>query len=341
MPGEVAEPSGDGIASRGSLSPVTRAAIAAGTPESTRRAYSDDIRHFIQWCDATGRDGLPTNGATLADYATHLAYGSGWSPVSIERARWAILKWHSLAELPAPSTDALVSVLKGYREHLAKSKSPKAKPRKATAVSRDAIAAMLGQIDGSTRAGQRDAAIILLGFGIGARRSELASLDIPDLDFQERGMQVSVYRQKTRKMDDPVIHYRPSAELCPVRATETWLATLAASGRTTGPLFVRISRHGQIANPILRGGVPIGDGEGRMTGQAIAGVIRRCATRAGLNGRWSGHSLRRGLATAMRQAGAERRDIERQGGWSADSRAVAGYIDDADRWLLDVLEGVL
>jgi hypothetical protein len=28
-------------------------------------------------------------------------------------------------------------------------------------------------------------------------------------------------------------------------------------------------------------------------------------------------------------------------GWEAGSRAVSGYIEDADRWLYDVLDGVL
>lgn len=336
MTGEIARTRAPGI-----LSPEARAAVAAGMPDSTRRAYGEDIKHFADWSAATGRGGLPANGAVLAEYATHLAYECGRAPVSIERARWAILKWHSLAEVAPPSTDGLVAVLKGYREHLATSKSPKAKPRKAAPAGRDTIAAMLATLDRTTPAGQRNAAIILLGFGIGGRRSELAGLDIGDLGFAERGVQVSVYRKKTRKMDDPVIHYRPDRTVCPVRAAEAWLATLAASGRTSGPLFVRISRHGQLANTIIRDGEPIGDSGGRMTGQAIAGVIRRCAITAGLSGKWSGHSLRRGLATSLHQAGADRRVIERQGGWSPDSRAVSGYIEDADRWLVDVLDGVL
>lgn len=323
------------------LSPAARAAVAAGMPASTRRAYTEDIRHFGEWCAAAGHGGLPTSGTVLAEYATHLAYGLGRAPVSIERARWAILKWHSLAEVPAPGTAGLVAVLKGYREHLAQSKSPKARPRKASAATKDAITAMLATLDRSAPAGQRDAALILVGFGVGARRSEIAALDIGDLDFADLGMQVSVYRKKTRKMDDPVIRYRADAAVCPVKAAESWLGTLAANGRTSGPLFVRISRHGHLANPIIRGGAPIGSGDGRMTGQAAGSVIRRAAISAGLSGRWSGHSLRRGLATSMHQAGAARRDIERQGGWSADSRAVAGYIDDADRWLYDVLDGVL
>lgn len=134
---------------------------------------------------------------------------------------------------------------------------------------------MLGTLDRSTPAGQRDAAILLTGFGIAARRGELSSLDIGDLDFEEVGVQISVYRQKTRKMDDPVIHYRANRDLCPVRALEIWLATLAVLGRTDGPLFIRIDRHGRIAPPILRHGLPIGDPAGRMSGQAVGNVIKR------------------------------------------------------------------
>lgn len=310
-------------------------------PETTRRAYREAIKHFGEWCAETGRDGLPCDGGVLTEYATYLAYIRGQAPVSIESVRWAIVKWHSLAGYPPPSTEGLVDVLKGYREHLAKSKSPKAKPRRASPATGGSITAMLRTLDRATPAGSRNAAIILLGFGIGGRRSEIASLDIGDLDFRERGVQISVYRKKTRKHDDPVLHYRPDPQLCPVRAAQAWLLKLAASGRTAGPLFVRINRHGHLAHAVTRNGVPIGDNDGRMTGQAVAEVIRRSAIAGGLGGRWSGHSLRRGLATSMHQAGAERRLIERQGGWEAGSRVVSGYIEDADRWLDDVLDGVL
>jgi integrase len=231
--------------------------------------------------------------------------------------------------------------MKGYRDHLAKAKSPKAVPRKASAAGRGMISAMLATLDWATPIGQRDAAIILGGFSIGGRRGEIASLDIGDITFHAKGMQVQVYRQKSRVMDDPVVMYRPDPVLCPVRAIETWTATLAAKGRITGPLFVRVNQHGHIAHPVMRDGQPIGDPDGRMIGQAIADVIRRAALAAGLGGRWSGHSLRRGLATEMRLVGMDRRLIERQGGWTAGSTAVSGYIDDADRWLWDVLEGVL
>jgi integrase len=92
---------------------------------------------------------------------------------------------------------------------------------------------------------------------------------------------------------------------------------------------------------MTRHGLPIGDPDGRMTGQAVAEVIRRRASGAGLAGRFTGHSLRRGLATSMHRAGAEREHIERQGGWTPGSKVVAGYIEEEERWLNDVLQGVL
>jgi site-specific recombinase XerD len=335
------ESAGNHPAVAGHLSPAARSAVAAGMPASTRRAYSDDVRRFATWCEATGRGGLPADRETLTEYATHVAYELGWSPVSIERARWAIIKWHSLAQVPPPSTDGLVAVLRGYREHLATTGNPKAAPAKAAPAGRDSLAAMLAGIDRETPAGCRDAALLLGGFSFGGRRSEIASLDIASIHLRAEGMQITVYRKKTRKMDDPVVKRRASAGLCPVRAVEAWIDWLASDGRFAGPVFVRIDRHGNLAPQFTRNGVPIGDGDGRMTGQAIASVIRRRALAAGLGGKWSGHSVRRGLATEMHRAGADRRAIERQGGWSEDSKAVTGYIEDADRWLEDVLEGVL
>lgn len=325
---------------RGQLSPQAVTAVRAGTPANTSRTYRDCIGRYIAWCQDTGKGDLPATAEHLTEYATYCA-ARGQAPGTIESARWAVVKWHKIAGFPPPATDGLVGVLKGYRDHLAQSKNPKATPKKAAAAERDALAAMISATDLSTLAGQRDAAIILAGFGIAGRRSEIASLDIGSLDIRDQGMQVSVYRQKTRKMDDPVVKRRTFAALCPVAASERWIATLAAHGRTSGPLFIRIDRHGNLAAPIMRGGQQIGDPDGRMTGQAVGDVIRHRALAAGLGGRWSGHSLRRGLATEMHKAGAERRKIERQGGWSAGSAAVSGYIDDAERWLYDALEGVL
>lgn len=336
----VPEPSEPAPRRRGSLTPDAIAALAAGTPANTSRAYFGAIRRYADWCRDTGLGDLPATAEDLTEYATHLAM-EGKAPVTIEGARWAIVKWHELAGQQAPPTDGLIRVLNGYRERLGVANDPKATPKKAVAAAPSALGLVLAAIDRTTPIGQRDAAIILVGFGIGGRRSEIAGLDIGRLDIRDAGMQVHVYRKKVKETQDPVIHRRDLAALCPVAAAEEWVAALAACGRTSGPLFVRVDRWGNLGAPIIRDDHEIGEPSGRMTGQAVGDVISHRARAAGLSGKWSGHSLRRGLATEMSKAGAERRLIERQGGWSAGSTAVSGYIEDAERWTYDALKGVL
>ncbi|WP_246143717.1 tyrosine-type recombinase/integrase [Actinacidiphila oryziradicis] len=100
----------------------------------------------------------------------------------------------------------------------------------------------------------------------------------------------------------------------------------------------RIDRHGRIAPPMNRRnrktGIiePIGDPSGRLTAQAAAQVVERAADAAGLKGQWTGHSLRRGFATAARKAGHDIVSIGRHGGWADGSKALLGYFEDVDKW---------
>ncbi|MEV8637869.1 hypothetical protein AB0395_40095 [Streptosporangium sp. NPDC051023] len=69
-----------------------------------------------------------------------------------------------------------------------------------------------------------------------------------------------------------------------------------------------------------------------MTAEAVADVVGRLAAAAKLSGDWSGHSLRRGFATAARRQGHALERIGRHGGWADGSRALLGYLEDADQW---------
>jgi integrase len=323
------------------LSAMADAAVAAGVPDSTMAAYVSDLRAFAAWSAETNRPGLPATTNTLTEYATYLAYTKGAAPSSIERTRWAIRKAHRASGHPVPDSEGLSRVLKGYRAYLAKEKDPKAKPQKAVAEDPDSLAAMIGRLDLTTPAGRRDAAILLLGFAIAARRSELAALDVVDITFAKEGMLVSVYRIKTRKHHEVAVPYAQDPTLCPVIAVLRWLAALAELGRKSGPLFVRINQHGQIVTSLMRDGKPIGDPTGRMKPQAIGHVVGRKAKAAALPGKRTAHGLRRGFATAARRAGHDKIRIARAGGWDDDSSALAGYIEDADRWADNALGGVL
>jgi integrase len=62
-------------------------------------------------------------------------------------------------------------------------------------------------------------------------------------------------------------------------------------------------------------------------------ILASCAALAKLDyvPELSSHSLRRGMATSAHRAGADFRDIKRQGGWRHDG-TVHGYIEEAGRF---------
>ncbi|MEU9888814.1 tyrosine-type recombinase/integrase [Sphaerisporangium sp. NPDC051011] len=244
----------------------------------------------------------------------------------------AIRTMHRYANVPLPETKAARKVLDGYRQRLALAKDPAAKPRKADPAVPDTLRAMLTVLDRATLAGKRDAAAMLLGYACATRIGELVALDVADVAETPDGLLVTVYRPKIKKFTEVAVPYGRVPATCPVRAVRDLLTAMAEAGRTAGPLLVRITRHGRIAAPLTRHGRPIGDPDGRMTTDAIADVITRIATTAGLEGRWTGHSLRRGFATAARRDGKTLERIGRHGGWADGSAALLGYLEEGDRW---------
>jgi site-specific recombinase XerD len=328
------------------LSAATIEAIAAGRADSTSRAYKADREEFVRWCSGRGRTPLPATAETMAEYATHLTTtprprtGRPSAPPSIERAMSAIATLHEEYDQPRPGMKGARAVINGYKAALALSKNPAAKPRKATAAVPTAIRAMLAGVDRSTLQGKRDAAMVLLGFATAARVSELVAFDVADIVRTEHGLDTSIYRRKVKLFTENAILYGTDPATCPVRALLAYLEALEAVGRADGPLFVRIDRHGRLAPPMTRRGRAIGDPSGRLTPQAAGQTVARLADAAGLDGQWSGHSLRRGFATAARLAGHDMLRIGRGGGWADGSKALAGYMDDVDRVTGSPLVGI-
>jgi len=328
------------------LSPETVAAIEASAAASTRRAYGADRAAFAAWCAQEGRTAVPATGETMAEWVRHLTVtprprtGRPAGPSTIERAMSAVTSWHLEQGHPKPNMRGARAVLNAYRDRLAEAKAEAAQPRQATAALPAQIRAMLAGVDRSTLAGKRNAALVLLGFATAARVSELVALDVAAVAEAEHGYDVTLYRKKVRKHTTNAVLYGTDPATCPVRALRAYLAALAACGRTEGPLFLRIDRWDRIAPPMTRNGRTIGDPAGRMTAEAAAEVVERLAVAAGLSGAWSGHSLRRGFATAARAAGHDPLEIARVGGWVDGSRVLARYMDDVDRVTNSPLVGI-
>ncbi|MFF5695019.1 site-specific integrase [Streptomyces albidoflavus] len=328
------------------LSPETAEAIAASVAESTRRAYGADRDAFTAWCAEEGRVPVPASGETMAEWVRHLTVtprprtNRPAGPSTVERAMSAVTSWHQEQGRPKPNMRGARKVLNAYRDRLAEEKAEAAQARQATAALPAQLRAMLTGTDRATLAGRRNAALVLLGFATAARVSELVALDLAAVVETEHGYDVTLYRKKVRKHTTSPILYGTDPATCPVRALRAYLAALEAAGRTDGPLFVRVDRWDRIAPPLTRRGRPIGDPAGRMTAEAAAEVVERLAVAAGLSGDWSGHSLRRGFATAARAAGHDPLEIARAGGWVDGSRVLARYMADVDRVKNSPLVGI-
>ncbi|MEV1287696.1 site-specific integrase [Micromonospora sp. NPDC049679] len=319
------------------LSDSTRQRIRESVPESTRRAYAGDWRRFTDWCAQRDRSPLPATAATLAEYVSHLADQDKASS-TIERAIAAVTVAHRTADAPPPNSKAARAVLRQHRSELADAGRG---VRKAKPVTITVLRAMVDVLDVATLAGLRDRALIVVGFALGTRRSELAALNIADLTLTDEGMAVVIRRSKTDKESagrHVALPYGSHPETCLVRTMQAWLAALAEHEAVTGAVFRRIDRYGNL------GRAPHGRGEadGRLTGQAVGIIIRRTALRAGLDAAsaFTGHSLRRGFATETYRAGADPLRIARHAGWKDGSPTLAGYIEDVDRWKANPLTGV-
>jgi site-specific recombinase XerD len=277
--------------------------------DSTRRAYKQAWQEFTLWCEQYGASPLPASPETLAAYLAHLAESLKVS--TIQKKLSAISQAHQVAEVDNPAHSKLVRLtMKGMRN--AKGTHPE---QKAAAVTSD-IQAMVNALPDNLL-GVRDKALLLVGFAGAFRRSELVSIDVEDLEWRADGLAILLKRSKTDQEGEGTtkgIQYGRNIETCPVRALQAWLE---ASDITSGPVFRAVNRHGKVQ-------------PGRLSDRTVARAVKRAAEAASLDpDRYSGHSLRAGLATSAAAAGAQERDIMRQTGHKS-VQMVRRYIRDGE-----------
>lgn len=258
----------------------------------TRRAYQRAWRTFEAWTAARGLQARPAAPSTLALYLADRA--EAVSVRSMEQELAAIVAAHRLAGHPSPTEDAAVRLVwRGVRR---KYGTP-ARGRAPLSVV-DLARMVQGLGDGPSAV--RDRAILLLGFAGALRRSELVALDVADLTPTTEGYALLIRRSKSDADGAGQRIGIPNgrrAETCPVRAVQAWLALADIQG---GPIFRPVDRHGRI-------------GAGRLGDRAVAEVVKRAASRAGLDADLlGGHSLRAGLATEAVRAGLSERAIMAQ-----------------------------
>jgi len=268
--------------------------LAASRAESTTRLYRTGWAQFSTWCDKHKVTPLPARPETVACYVADLAKAA--KPATIDARLAAISAAHRAAGHDSPTKEeAVLLVRRGVRRTLGTAQ------RQVHPVTVADLRAMLEGL-GTDPGGCRDRALLLLGFAGALRRSELVGLDLADVTEGTDGLAVGIRRSKTDQEGagrTVGIPYGSKQATCPVRA---WRAWLEVSGITDGAAFRPVDRHGHI-------------GATRLSGHAVALVLKRHAARAGLDPcEVSGHSLRAGLATSAAAVGVPERVIAEQTG---------------------------
>ena len=256
----------------------------ASIAENTRRAYEGALRQFEH-------SGCPETDAGVAAYLGRL-YEQGRSAACAGMVVAALRFRASLHGRPSPVGAAATRVLAGFRrEAVGRGRGMVAGVRWEQA---DRVAAMAEQQGGL--AGLRDAAMVAVASDALLRVSEIAALDVPDVDLAEQT--VLIRHSKTDQEGKGVMQFLGQPTAARIRA---WLRT---SGLTDGALFRAVNKSGRI------------QGE-RLTVRNIRRIITRRARAAGVDGRVSGHSLRVGSAQSLATAGASLVEMQVAGRWQS------------------------
>lgn len=164
-------------------------------------------------------------------------------------------KDHSHGEWYEVSRERAEAVLEKHRMDVAQTSmfDGGTDDKKREALSRSEVYEMADACDPSSLRGQRDRAILLMGFDLAMRRSEVVALQFGDVSINERGLEVDIpqVRSGTECMARAAFVER-KGEYCPAKAVGRWLQ---ASGVEGGSIFRGTDRWGNVSDKAVTGAI--------------------------------------------------------------------------------------
>lgn len=297
---------------------------------NTLRAYKRVAEQFATWCAEHDRQAMPADAETFGEFVSHLC-DLDRSPATIQQAMAAIRTLHARGgHKDQPPTEFADAVFKGHKRMRAERGA--APPKEAPPISTDSLRAMVDTCDRSTLIGCRDHLILILGFSLMSRRSELAELRVEDITESPDGLDVLIRKSKTDQEAKGTRVAVPRGAFPgtdPVATFRLWRDALANRGITSGLLIRSVTKGGKL---------------GRSMGtEAINDVVRRRAAQAKLPNAeaYTAHSLRAGGLTSALRAGVPIGVAARHGRWKETSPVVNKYARAEDRWRDNAMRGVL
>lgn len=278
----------------------TRNYLENALSSNTRKAYRADMEHYRAWGGS-----VPASSEVVAAYLTH--HAKVLSVATLQRRLVSVAKAHTMQGYADPTKSDLVKLtFRGIKRIHGKPQM------QVSPILKDDLIVMLSHCP-DTPKGKRDRALLMLGFCAALRRSELVAVKVEDLEFTSQGIILTLPRSKTdqtgqgRKIGIP----KGRGRICPVMAVNDWFLHAGAAGY----LFRSITKGGAIS-------------EEPLSHKAVPDIVKHYALKAGLNpARYSGHSLRAGLATSAAQNGVSSWKIRAQTGHRSDAM-LTRYIRD-------------
>jgi integrase len=308
------------------VSDETAADLKRATAANTDRAYARWWRMALDWCEREQRTPLPMTAQTLAEFIGHLKRsvspktGNPYSPASLDQALSAIRTAHFRAGFEGqPYSRAARDIIKVHRQDRAKDGW---RPRRSKPVTLDVLRLLLAQCDPDSLTGLRNAAVLVLGYGLMGRRSELAACTIDQVTVDDDWVTVFIPMSKTdtnAQGEDVDIPRSVAPDIDAGVIVQAYLDGLAAHGVTDGSFLRRIDVWGNIGSD--------------LTAASVNDIVKALAVAANLSDaqRTTAHGLRAGGPTDAAERGVPIPFIAEHGRWSKNSTQVLTYVRPADR----------
>lgn len=253
--------------------------------------------------DRRGAVAIPADPGAVAAYLAERAEG-GASASTLAVGRAAIGAAHRDAgEADPTAAEGVARTLAGLR------RQRPAPPRRCDGLSGESLERALAKLPDDA-GGRRDAALLLVMCDGMLRRSEDAALtwaDVADADAGDGSGRLTIRRSKTDQGGEDAVLWLAE------RTVAALAAHVAEADRSpAAPMWTRGRRASEA-----------------LSGAAVGTIVRRACETAGLSGRYSGHSLRRGTAEALAEAGEQLPAIMAAGRWSGP-RMVSTYTAAAE-----------